>query len=637
MAEAKVTLLLELKNRISAALGGATSEVNKNTATMKSKLLGLKVAFKQSISEMAGQCPMLGTAFQILTNPIGATIAAIAGLGAGLKKLSDYGKACETDYQMQAVAETKLTTVMRQRMAATNEQIASVVQLASAQQKLGVIGDEVQLSGAQQMGTFVNNTESIKTLIPAMNNLLAQQKGLNATSEDAVGIGNLMGKAMQGQTSALTRVGITFDAAQEKVMKYGTEQQRAAMLATIIKNNVGDMNKALADTPEGKMKQAAENAGELRERIGSLSIAFRASMMPVKAEMLSFKTLVIEFVEQHRSQIVNLIHTASSLIGGAIHMVVTGLGHLSNAISFIWGWKDAIVAVGAAYAVLNAGIIYNSVVTALAAAKTQIMAGMQWLLNIAMTANPIGIIIVAIGALIGIIVHLCRQYSGWVTVWNAVKTTLVNSFKQYVATWKFGFESLWIGVQIFWEKLKGFGEYVSQLFSNIGKAIKAALSGDFGQAKDLLKANITTEADVKVKQLETEQGNLSRRYADDSVRRMREIASAWHNVSLKKKVEQSANNLHTSNAASFGGASMTGEGSDTASGNGNPGDKSKDVTSGVTGAAKQVRNLTVNIDSFVKGGINTSTTELSHMDGKDIEDWFNQTIMRVIRNLEVSY
>ena len=71
-----------------------------------------------------------------------------------------------------------------------------------------------------------------------MNNLLAQQKGLNATQTDAVNIGNLMGKVMQGQTSALTRVGISFTAAQEEVLKYGNEQEKAAMLAQVITDNV---------------------------------------------------------------------------------------------------------------------------------------------------------------------------------------------------------------------------------------------------------------------------------------------------------------------------------------------------------------------------------------------------------------
>lgn len=103
---------------------------------------------------------------------------------------------------------------------------------------MGVIGDEVQLSGAQQMATFLNEKASLDSLIPAMNNLLAQQKGLNATNQDAVGIGNMMGKAMQGQVDVLQRVGVTFTEAQKKVLQYGTESERAAMLAQVIRDNV---------------------------------------------------------------------------------------------------------------------------------------------------------------------------------------------------------------------------------------------------------------------------------------------------------------------------------------------------------------------------------------------------------------
>ncbi len=117
-------------------------------------------------------------------------------------------------------------------MNATADDIQGIKDLASAQQELGVIGDEVQLSGAQQIATFLKQKESLATLLPAMNNLLAQQNGLNATTQDAVSVGNLMGKVMQGQTSALTRVGITFDEAEEKVLKYGTESERGRYAST---------------------------------------------------------------------------------------------------------------------------------------------------------------------------------------------------------------------------------------------------------------------------------------------------------------------------------------------------------------------------------------------------------------------
>lgn len=173
-------------------------------------------------------------------------------------------------YQVQLVAETQLQTIMRQRMGATDAEIQSVKDLCSAQQELGVIGDEVQLSGAQQMATFLQNKQSLDVLIPAMNNLVAQQNGLNATNQDAVSIGNMMGKAMQGQVEVLQRVGITFTDAQKQVLQFGNESERAAMLAQVITDNVGNMNAELAKTDAGKWKQTSNWLGDIKEKLGEM-------------------------------------------------------------------------------------------------------------------------------------------------------------------------------------------------------------------------------------------------------------------------------------------------------------------------------------------------------------------------------
>lgn len=57
----------------------------------------------------------------------------------------------------------------------------------------------------------------------------------------------------------------------------------------------------------------------------------------------------------------------------------------------------------------------------------------------------------------------------------------------------------------------------------------------------------------------------------------------------------------------------------------------------ITGNAKQIRNLTINIDAFNKGGINTENTTLQHMDAQELEEWFSKMMMRVVRNTELSY
>lgn len=198
------------------------------------------------------------------------TAQAIDVLQSSIGELQGVVSDLTSAYQVQLVAETQIETIMRQRMAATDEQIQSIKNLCSAQQELGVIGDEVQLSGAQQMATFLQNKRSLDVLIPAMNNLLAQQNGLNATNQDAVSIGNMMGKAMQGQVETLLRVGITFDESQKKVLQYGTESERAAMLAKVITQNVGNMNAELAKTDAGKQKQLENTLGDIKEQMGAL-------------------------------------------------------------------------------------------------------------------------------------------------------------------------------------------------------------------------------------------------------------------------------------------------------------------------------------------------------------------------------
>ena len=223
---------------------------------------GLKKVITSTVTE-AQQLKGNVINFAALATGIDAAQRSFNQLQAGMQNLADA-------YAVQEVNETRLATVMQQRMGATAAEIQSIKDLASAQQELGVIGDEVQLSGAQQIATFLNEKASLETLLPAMNNLLAQQKGLNATTQDAISVGNLMGKVMQGQTSALTRVGITFSEAEEKVLKYGTESERAAMLAQVITNNVGNMNAQLAQTESGKQQQLANRLGDIKEQIGGL-------------------------------------------------------------------------------------------------------------------------------------------------------------------------------------------------------------------------------------------------------------------------------------------------------------------------------------------------------------------------------
>lgn len=224
---------------------------------------------------------------------VNQTVAALQNASSAINVLRDTMAGLTASYNAVQQANTQLTTVMRQRMAATEEDIKKVNEVIGAQSKLGVIGGTIQKTGAQQIATFLKEKGTLELLIPSMNDLLAQQKGLNATQEDARSVANLMGKAMTGQTSALRRVGITFSEAQENIMKYGTEQQRAAMLAQIITDNVGHMNAQLGKTDAGQLKQAEMQFAAIKVQIGELvskwlpKITFAAQALTIVNSMIS--------------------------------------------------------------------------------------------------------------------------------------------------------------------------------------------------------------------------------------------------------------------------------------------------------------------------------------------------------------
>ncbi len=191
-------------------------------------------------------------------------------MGAAVQALQSVMHDLTDAYAVQSAAEARLEQVMRNTMDASAAEIQSIKDLTAAQQQLGIVGDEVQLSGAQELATYLGKKESLEALIPVMNDMIAQQYGYNASAESAVSIAMMMGKVLDGQTGALSRYGYTFTEAQEQILKFGTEEERAATLAEVVEQSVGGMNEALAATPYGRIVQANNAFGDLKETIGQI-------------------------------------------------------------------------------------------------------------------------------------------------------------------------------------------------------------------------------------------------------------------------------------------------------------------------------------------------------------------------------
>lgn len=433
-----------------------------NTISITFKLEGDSNSFKNLTKDAEGlKKAMSGviTEGQQLKGNVINFAALATGIDAAQRSFSQLQGAMQglaDAYAVQEVAETKLATVMQQRMGATDAEIQSIKDLAAAQQEIGVIGDEVQLSGAQQIATFLSEKDSLEALVPAMNNLLAQQKGLNATTGDAVQVGNLMGKAMMGQVDALKRVGITFTEAEANVMKYGTEQERAAMLAQIITNNVGEMNAQLAQTESGKQQQLANAIGDVKEQIGGLVNG-----------ALPFVTIAAQ----------------STAALASITTLITGVKTLSA----------VMYANAKAFAVSTAAYIKNKVATLAAAAAQGVVraATMAWkaaqvVLNVVLSANPIGLVIMAIGALVSAVVYAynnCESFRKIVDkVWEAIKP-LATAIMDGLAK---AFEWLVEKCKEAWEWLKnilGLGDKKVSVAVDVSKPKGKAPTIDLGETQ----------------------------------------------------------------------------------------------------------------------------------------------------------
>lgn len=155
----------------------------------------------------------------------------------------------------------------------TDEEQKSLLSLNKTLGQTGVISGGTLKAAQAQLGTFALTADQVKTLTPALADMIANNKGYNATAQDGVQIANLLGKVMTGSATALSKYGVTMTDAQKKVLQEGSASEKAAMATKVLEANFGGINKALADTPQGKMTILQHEIAGLKTSVGNDLIA----------------------------------------------------------------------------------------------------------------------------------------------------------------------------------------------------------------------------------------------------------------------------------------------------------------------------------------------------------------------------
>ena len=208
----------------------------------------------------------IGKAAQSMATVISGAVAAAGAylVNFGRQSVDAALKAGEVTAKFQQVAKNNNWT---------DEEQKSLLGLNKTLGQTGVVSGGTLKAAQAQLGTFALTADQVKTLTPALADMIANSKGYNATAQDGVQIANLLGKVMTGSATALSKYGVTMTDAQKKVLQEGSASEKAAMAAQVLEANFGGINKALANTPQGKMTVLQHEIAGLKTSVGNDLIA----------------------------------------------------------------------------------------------------------------------------------------------------------------------------------------------------------------------------------------------------------------------------------------------------------------------------------------------------------------------------
>lgn len=392
MADIKNTL--SFQDRMSNVLQSIVNKLNIATNASEkakdsfNKLDEANKKVTQGFESMSGKIVTLSSTFQLFNQAIGF----IKGVN---DKINEYISYAETEMR----AQNQLSIITKQRMGLMDDEIRSLYELASAQQKIGVVGDEVAVAGMAGIAAFTSQKSSIEALTPAMNDLAVKMYGYNVTAESMTSISKMLGKAMQGDVGLLGRMGVKIDDVTKKRLMSLREEERAIELAKLIKNVTGDMNEEMAKAPYGQIVQAQNRITDSYERLGMI-------LMPLQAR----------FVELF-SNIINVGINAIEKMIEVVKMLTPAL--IAMATVILVANLPAIIALGKQYVIVGAQAMVAGLKMAAA-----------WLIGL----GPIGLITAAVGLLVGALTILINKNAKVAeSFWNIVSAidTALTKFAQW--------------------------------------------------------------------------------------------------------------------------------------------------------------------------------------------------------------
>jgi hypothetical protein len=271
--------------------------------TLKLSILGDVDNLNKSLKAASKDVDTFGDKMGKVGKMVGAAFAAAAAAaGAYAIKIGVEGvKAAIEDEK----AQTQLAVALENATGATKAQIAateqSILQMSLA---TGVADDELRPA----LGRLVRSTSDTEKA----QQLLATALDISAaTGKPLESVANALGKAYDGNTASLGKLGIGLSAAELKTMNFTQVQGK------------------LSDLFGGA---AARNADTYAGRIARMQIAFDEAKETIGFALLPILEKLMGFINNNALPIINAFSGAFSLNGNGLGGVITTLGNIITSV-----------------------------------------------------------------------------------------------------------------------------------------------------------------------------------------------------------------------------------------------------------------------------------------------------------------
>ncbi len=322
------------------------------------------------------------------------------------------------------------------------------------EQFYGILGDDGQTTEA--VGHLAKLAKSEEDLSKWAN----IASGVMGTFGDSLPIESLTeaanetaktGEVAGSLADALNWAGVSQDKFQKSLDKCNTEQERNELITKTLNGLYGETGKAYQENNKDIIAQnkAQADLNKTMAEVGALAEPILTKVKIMGAEIAKAILPVIEkiipVIEQHLPVIVGVVGTLAAVIGAV----------------------NAALLINKMYT--NAVVIAQQ----LQATWTKAVTAGQWLLNAAMSANPIGIVIVLIAALVAAFITLWNKSEGfrkfWIDLWDKIKKVAEPVIEFFTKV----FKEAWEGIKKVWEGagefFKGIWDKITGAFKNVGK------------------------------------------------------------------------------------------------------------------------------------------------------------------------